>query len=160
IHPTIVMGHSVGEYTAACVAGAFSFEDGLRLMAERGRLMEAQPAGGRMVAVFARPAAVEAAVASTGLRRGWVAAVNGPELVVISGADKEVEAVLKRLSLDGIKGSELAVSHAFHSPLMQPVTDAFEKVASGVQYSNLNVGFVSAVSGELADARLIGRPEY
>ncbi|MBV8587065.1 MAG: acyltransferase domain-containing protein, partial [Verrucomicrobia bacterium] len=160
IQPTLVMGHSVGEFTAACVAGAFSFEDGLRLMAERGRLMQAQPAGGRMVAVFARPAAVEAAIASAGLHRVSIAALNGPELVVISGDSNQVEAVLQRLALDGIKSSELVVSHAFHSPLMQPVTDAFEKVASSMQYSKLNLGFVSAVSGELADERLIGRPEY
>ncbi len=158
VKPGFVLGHSVGEYVAACVAGVFDLEDGLRLIAERGRLMQSLPVGGRMAAVFAGRERIEAAIASS--TAVSVAAINGPEVVVISGDANQVEAILKRLSHDGIKSKDLVVSHAFHSPLMEPVMDAFEKVASSVEYSEPNTGFVSNVTGELADARLIGQSQY
>ena len=157
IRPSFVMGHSVGEYVAACVAGVFGLEDGLRLIAERGRLMASLPAGGRMAAIFAGRERVEAAIASSDSIS--VAAVNAPESVVISGDGDQVEAILKRLSNEGITSKVLAVSHAFHSPLVNPVMDAFEAVASTVKYANPNVGFVSNLTGELTGAHLIG-PHY
>jgi acyl transferase domain-containing protein/SAM-dependent methyltransferase len=158
VQPAFVLGHSVGEYVAACVAGVFGLEDGLRLIAERGRLMQSLPAGGRMAAVFAGRPSVEAAVASSSAVS--VAAINGPDAVVISGDGNQVQAILRRLSHDGIESKDLAVSHAFHSPLIEPVMDAFEKIASNVEYSDPKVGFVSNVTGELADARLIGSAGY
>jgi acyl transferase domain-containing protein/SAM-dependent methyltransferase len=160
IRPAMVLGYSVGEFTAACVAGAFRFEDGLRLLAERGRLVQSLPAGGRMAAVFAGQEFVAAAIASSGVDTVSVAAINGPELVVISGDGGQVEAVRKQLSSSGIRSTQISVSHAFHSPLMQPVLDAFERVASSIDYSNLSVGFVSSVTGKLADEQLICRPDY
>jgi acyl transferase domain-containing protein/SAM-dependent methyltransferase/acyl carrier protein len=158
VRPAFVMGHSVGEYVAACVAGVFGLEDGLKLIAERGRLMQSLPVGGRMAAVFAGRERVESAVVSSNAVS--VAAINGPEIVVISGDGNQVEAILKRLSKEGIKSKDLAVSHAFHSPLMNPVLDEFEKLASKVEYSEPTMGFVSNVTGELAGVRLIGRAEY
>ena len=158
VRPAFVMGHSVGEYVAACVAGVFSLEDGLRLIAERGRLMQSLPSGGRMSAVFAGPERVESAVASSSAVS--IAAINGPDIVVISGDGNQIETILKRLSMEGIKSKDLVVSHAFHSPLMDTVVDAFEKVASTIEYSDPTVGFVSNVTGELADVRLIGRADY
>ena len=158
VRPTFVMGHSVGEFVAACVAGVFGLEDGLKLIAERGRLMHSLPAGGRMAAVFAGRDRVESAIASS--KAVSVASINGPEIVVISGDGIQVEAILKRLSNEGIKSKDLVVSHAFHSPLMNPVLDEFEKVASNIEYSEPTVGFVSNVTGELAGAQLIGRAEY
>jgi acyl transferase domain-containing protein/SAM-dependent methyltransferase len=158
VQPAFVTGHSVGEYVAACVAGVFALEDGLTLIAERGRLMQSLPAGGRMVAVFAERERVESAIASANAVS--VAAINGPEIVVISGDGNQVEAILKRLSTERIKSKDLLVSHAFHSPLMEPVLDEFEKVASCIEYSNPTVGFVCNLTGELADARLIGRADY
>jgi len=160
IRPAIVMGHSVGEYTAACIAGAFGFEDALRLVAERGRLMQSLPAGGRMAAVFTRLQAVEAAIISTGTRSVSVAAINGPELVVISGQGQAVQAVLDRLWSAGVKSSDLAVSHAFHSPLMYPIADAFARAAETVQYGQLNTSFVSTVTGLITDTKLIAAPDY
>ena len=148
VQPTFVMGHSVGEYVAACVAGVFGLEDGLRLIAERGRLMQSLPAGGRMAAVFAGRERVESAIASSNAVS--IAAINGPEIIVISGDGNQVEAILKRLSNEGIKSKDLVVSHAFHSPLMNPILDEFEKVASKVEYSEPTMGFVSNVTGELA----------
>jgi len=160
IQPAVVMGHSVGEYTAACVAGAFSFEDGLRLIAERGRLMQSLPAGGRMAAVFTNLQSVEAAIISMGTRSVSIAAINGPELVVISGQGHDVQAVLDRLESEGVKSSDLVVSHAFHSPLMHPIADAFGRVAARVQYGQLNTTFVSTVTGSVADTKLVGAPDY
>jgi acyl transferase domain-containing protein/SAM-dependent methyltransferase len=160
IRPAIVMGHSVGEYTAACVAGAFSFEDGLRLVAERGRLMQSLPAGGRMAAVFTNLQSVEAALLSKGAHSVSIAAINGPELVVISGQGHDVQAVLDRLESEEVKSSDLAVSHAFHSPLMHPIADAFAQAAAAVQYRQLDTTFVSTVTGSVADTKLVGAPDY
>ena len=111
-----------------------------------------------MAAVYAGRERVESAIASSNAVS--VAAINGPEIIVISGDGDQIEAILQRLSKEGIKSKELAVSHAFHSPLMDPVLDEFEKVASNVEYSDPTMGFVSNVTGELADARLIGRADY
>jgi acyl transferase domain-containing protein/SAM-dependent methyltransferase len=160
IQPAIVMGHSVGEYTAACVAGVFSFEDGLRLIAERGRLMQSLPAGGRMAAVFTNRRSVEGAIISRGTRSVSIAAINGPELVVISGQGHDVQSVLDRLESEGVKSSDLVVSHAFHSPLMHPIADAFARAAETVQYGQLNTTLVSTVTGSVADTKLVGAPDY
>ncbi len=145
--PSAVMGHSVGEYVAACVAGVISFEDGLRLIAERGRLMGALPPGGRMVAVFADEAKVRAAVAA-GSERVSIAAVNGPAEVVISGARDAVDAVIARLGTGGGTPRPLRVSHAFHSPLMEPILDGFERLVSTVELSAPKLTLVSNLTGE------------
>jgi acyl transferase domain-containing protein/SAM-dependent methyltransferase len=160
VQPALVLGYSVGEFTAASVAGAFRFEDGLRLLAERGRLVQSLAVGGRMAAVFAGQESVAAAIASSNVDTVSVAAINGPELVVISGDSGQVEAVRKQLSSRGIRSTQISVPHAFHSPLMEPVLDAFGRVASSIQYSNPEVGFVSSVTGKLADEELICRPDY
>src|ERR1700749_585613 len=122
--------------------------------------MQSLPAGGRMAAVFTNLQSVEAAISSTGTRSVSIAAINGTELVVISGQGHEVEAVLDRLESAGVKKSDLAVSHAFHSPLMHPIVDAFGQVAATVQYGRLNTTFVSTVTGSVADTELVGAPDY
>jgi acyl transferase domain-containing protein/acyl carrier protein len=157
IEPTVVMGHSVGEYVAACVAGVFSLEDGLRLIAERGRLMSALPRDGAMAAVFAEAAVVERAIA--GHPTVSVAAFNGPENTVISGRAEAVAAILARLAAAGITAQALKVSHAFHSPLMDPMLDAFETAAAKVTLSPPTIGLVSNLTGRLAGAE-VTRPDY
>ena len=122
IVPSAVMGHSVGEYVAACVAGVFSLEDGLKLIAERGGLMQALPAGGEMAAVFADEATVAEAIRPLTAQVS-IAAINGPDNVVISGDGTAVQHVLGQLQARGIKSKRLTVSHAFHSPLMEPMLD-------------------------------------
>ena len=147
VEPSAAMGHSVGEYVAACVAGVFSLEDGLKLIAERGRLMQAQPAGGKMAAILADEARVREAVAPY-LNRVSIAAVNGPRNVVISGAGEVVDAILQSLETSGVKTRRLVVSHAFHSPLMEPMLDGFESVARQVQFKAPRIALISNVTGQ------------
>jgi acyl transferase domain-containing protein len=149
VTPAIVMGHSVGEYVAACLAGVFSLEDGLKLIAERGRLMQALPAGGEMAAIFAGEAEVLAAITPYSDRVS-IAAVNGPENVVISGAGAAIQTILESLAAQGIKARSLTVSHAFHSPLMEPMLADFARVAASVSYAAPQIGLVSNITGKLA----------
>jgi microcystin synthetase protein McyG len=134
VTPAGVIGHSVGEYAAACAAGVFSLEDGLRLIAERGRLMESLPPGGMMAALFAPVEEVEAAVVP--LRdRVAIAAINGPESVVISGETGAVETVLDAFARRNVIGQRLFVSLAAHSQLVEPALDQMEALARGVAFS-------------------------
>jgi acyl transferase domain-containing protein/acyl carrier protein len=146
VEPAAVMGHSVGEYVAACVAGVFSLEDGCKLIAARGKLMQSLPKGGTMAAVFAGEDKVRAAIASFADSLA-IAAVNGPTSVVISGKTESVESVIATLAKDGIKAKNLNTSHAFHSPLMAPMLAEFEKVAKTVTYSAPTIGLVSTPEG-------------
>jgi malonyl CoA-acyl carrier protein transacylase len=157
IEPAVVMGHSVGEYVAACVAGVFSLEDGLKLIAERGRLMQALPGDGEMVVVFTNESRVAAAIQP--YRQVTIAAINGPNCIVVSGQRREVEAAIAPLQAEGIKTQLLKVSHAFHSPLMQPMLKEFEQVAASIHYSPPQIKLVSNVTGELV-TEAIATPEY
>jgi acyl transferase domain-containing protein len=148
VEPGMVMGHSVGEYVAACIAGVFSLEDGLKLIAARGRLMGALPAVGAMAAVFADDAQVRVALA--GSADVSIAAVNGPENTVISGAGESVQAVMEDLKAAGVKSKRLVVSHAFHSPLMDSILDDFEKVAAGNTFSAPRIKLMSNLTGKVA----------
>ncbi|MDJ0517581.1 MAG: beta-ketoacyl synthase N-terminal-like domain-containing protein [Trichodesmium sp. MO_231.B1] len=149
IKPDIVMGHSVGEYVAACVAGVFSLEDGLKLIVSRGRLMQQLPSGGEMVSVMASESYVREALAS--VPQISIAAINGPESVVISGESVAVRSLVNSLELSGIKTTQLQVSHAFHSPLMEPMLTVFEAVANQITYNNPQIPIISNVTGTTAD---------
>ncbi len=146
IEPAAVLGHSVGEYVAACVAGVFSLEDGLRLIAARGRLMQALPVKGTMAAVFAARESVEAALAAH-QERVVIAAVNGPENIVISGEEGAVAAVLADFEHQGIPARPLNVSHGFHSPLMDPILPEFERAADPVTFHPPQIPLVSNLTG-------------
>jgi acyl transferase domain-containing protein/NADPH:quinone reductase-like Zn-dependent oxidoreductase/acyl carrier protein len=148
IEPAIVAGHSVGEYAAACAAGVFSFEDGLRLIAERGALMGALPPGGAMAALFAAESRVSAAVTTHGLgNRLSIAALNGPEETVVSGEAEALAALLAVFAAEGIECRRLEVSHAFHSALMDPMLDALEQRARAVVFAAPTVPLVSNLTG-------------
>ena len=158
VRPAVVLGHSIGEYVAACVAGVFSLEDALRLVAARGRLMQALPADGAMVAVPVDEARARQAIAAAGATATVaVAAVNGPGQVVMAGAKTALPAVLAQLPGGA---TWLPVSHAFHSPLMEPMLAAFGQVAATVQYQRPTLGVVSNVTGALVDEAAIATPAY
>lgn len=158
IAPAAVMGHSVGEYVAACIAGVFSLEDGLRLIAARGRLMQGLPAGGTMAAVLSEKEPV-AAVLEKYDGKVCFAAFNGPNSQVISGEADAVETALAEMAAAGIKSKRLTVSHAFHSPLMAPMLYQFFEIASAVTYHPPKIYLISNRTGKPADSD-IATPEY
>src|SRR6185503_8415424 len=129
VQPAVVLGHSVGEYVAACVAGVFSLEDGLKLVAARGRLMQALPQDGEMAVVLSDQARAAAAIQPY-QQEISIAALNGPQNVVLSGRRQAVQAVRTALQAQGIQTQPLRVSHAFHSPLMEPMLASFARAAS------------------------------
>src|SRR6202012_1697006 len=131
--PDVVLGHSVGQYSAACVAGVLSLEDGALLMAERGRLFGSLPAGGRMVAVFAAAQRVEGFTDE--LPSLSVAAYNGAN-TVLSGPAEDLEQVVARLQADGVRCDWLDTSHAFHSALLDPILEEFEAYADRFKYAS------------------------
>ncbi|MGW3829328.1 type I polyketide synthase, partial [Streptomyces sp. NPDC005071] len=154
VRPDFVVGHSVGEIAAAHVVGMLSLEDAARLVVARGRVMQRAEAG-VMTAVSGSLELVEGVLAGVGPELGpvVVAAVNAPGSVVISGAGAAVDAAVVGLEGVGCRTRSLAVSHAFHSPLLDPVLEEFERVAGQVRVSVPagGVGLVSNVTGELAD---------
>lgn len=146
IEADVVMGHSVGEYVAACVAGVFSLEDGLKFIAERGRLMQDLPLDGMMATVFTSADRVAQALEPYQHNLA-IAAFNGPDITVISGGIEAVQSVMEKLRLQEISASPLRVSHAFHSPLMNPILQSFEQVAQTITFQPPHLPFVSNLTG-------------
>ncbi|MGK7942439.1 MAG: type I polyketide synthase [Crocosphaera sp.] len=158
INPDIVMGHSVGEYVAACVAGVFSLEDGLKLIAHRGRLMQQLPSGGKMVALMASATQVQSLIALYSEQIS-IAAINGPQSVVISGEGEAIDTLIAILETENIKTKLLQVSHAFHSCLMEPMLAEFEAVASQITYHPPQIPIISNLTGELVQETM-ATPQY
>ncbi|NEP49754.1 MAG: SDR family NAD(P)-dependent oxidoreductase, partial [Moorea sp. SIO3C2] len=153
IQPAVVMGHSVGEYVAATIAGVFDLETGLKLIAARGRLMQQLPAGGAMVSVMASEERVRSLI-SPHTEKISIAAINGPESVVISGEAEVLGAIASQLESAGVKTKSLQVSHAFHSPLMEPILAEFATVAEQRTYHPPRIPLISNVTGVKADEQI------
>jgi acyl transferase domain-containing protein/surfactin synthase thioesterase subunit/acyl carrier protein len=150
IVPDAVMGHSVGEFVAAAVAGVMSLESACKLIATRGSLMQRLPPGGSMASILADEHTVARLIATRGLPLS-VAAVNAPRSVVVSGEVKVVREFLRSLAAEGVAGKELVVSHAFHSALMDPILQQLEAVAEEVQFKAPAVPMVSNLTGRLLE---------
>ena len=145
--PSIVLGHSLGEYVAACIAGVFSLEAALTLAYERGRLMGSLPRSGAMLAV--RATEQEAAELVRPLNRLSIAAVNGLRSLVVSGDAGQIEQLRGQLAARGLASQPLTVSHAFHSALMEPILDEFESRAERLPCAQPEIALVSNVSGKV-----------
>ena len=159
IRPSVVMGHSVGEYVAACVAGVFGLEDGLRLIVARARLMAERTERGQMAAVFGSEEAVASAIA--GLEGELsIAAFNGPENVVISGRTSAMERALAELIRQSVRFKKLPVSHAFHSPLMEPMLPAFYQEAEKASFSSPIITMISNIDGKPIPSGAVPNADY
>jgi acyl transferase domain-containing protein/SAM-dependent methyltransferase len=148
IEPGLIMGHSVGEIVAATVAGMMSLEDGLMIMRERGRLMHSLPHNGLMASVMADEQRVLKAIAPY-TSSVAIAALNGPESTVISGERNAVQEILKKLESDGVKVKPLKVSNSFHSPLVDPVLNKFEKSCAAAKYAAPKTALFSSMRLEM-----------
>ncbi|MEW6234619.1 MAG: type I polyketide synthase [Candidatus Omnitrophota bacterium] len=152
IAPAVVMGHSVGEYAAACLAGVFSLEEGLKLIAARGRLMQALPRDGAMAAAFTDEERATAVIRNYPHELS-IAALNGSH-VVLSGQRKALEPVCRELNAEGIRTQALNVSHAFHSPLIEPMLDEFERIAAEIAFSSPQIDLISNLTGRMTDEKI------
>ena len=157
--PAAVMGHSFGEYAAACVAGVVSLADAALMVVARGRLVAALPGDGLMTVVEASESELLDAIRAQG---GVVAiaAINGASNCVISGARTDVTAIADQFVAMGRRVKALRVSHAFHSPMMDPVLDEFERELSSVRFSTPTTKLISNLSGAVADLSTIGHAQY
>ncbi|MBU2277167.1 MAG: SDR family NAD(P)-dependent oxidoreductase [Gammaproteobacteria bacterium] len=158
VKPQYVAGHSIGEYAAAVIAGVFSLADAVRLVAARGRLMQQAPGQGGMLAVFAPRPAVDSLL--LGYRgKLAVAAVNATDVTVVSGAQDALAQFTLDCQAQELETRTLVVSHGFHSPMMEPVLQAFAEVAATVQYHEPQISFVSALTGQV-ERKALTRPDY
>ncbi len=159
VEPAAVLGHSAGEYVAACVAGVFSLEEGLGLIAERGRLMQALPPGGRMLVVFADAASVAEALTPYAGQVA-IAAVNGPANTVVSGQTEAVARLAETFQGRGVRTHPLEVSHAFHSPLVEPMLEEFRQAASTLTFHAPQVSLISNLTGRAFQAGEVPDADY
>ncbi|MBF0099468.1 MAG: SDR family NAD(P)-dependent oxidoreductase [Desulfobacterales bacterium] len=153
IKPDILIGHSVGEYVAACIAGVFSLAEGLKLIANRGRLMVERCPAGAMLAVSMSEATIQP-VLSNHSRELVIATVNAPQAVVVAGPSGAIDILAKDLEQRDVETKKLQVSHAFHSPMLTPMLSEFKSVAESIKYKPAQIPIVSNINGKIAGADL------
>ncbi|MFI5781320.1 type I polyketide synthase [Nocardia sp. NPDC051570] len=157
--PDIVVGHSIGEIGAACAAGIWTLPDAVKLVASRGSLMAALPEGGAMIAVGAGEDVVAPLLVGRAAEVG-IAAVNSAGAVVISGVEVAVEEIATAIKSTGVRTARLRVSHAFHSPLMDPMLAEFASVCAELTYAEPTLPVVSNVTGRIATPGQLRDPGY
>ena len=157
--PSFLLGHSIGELTAAYLSGVLSLPDACLLIATRGRLMQGLPAGGAMLSVRASQEAVLPLLAGKDDRL-WIAAVNGATSLVVAGTDEAITDLGRVLAGQGRQTHRLRVSHAFHSPMMEPVVAELWRVAAGLTFHPPRIPVISNVTGAIATAEQLGSADY
>ncbi len=155
VRPDSLIGHSIGEYVAACIAGVFSLPDALRLVAARGRLMGALPRGS-MLAVFLTEEELRPLLDDS----VSIAAINTASTCVVSGPSESIEDLRQRFTARGIECRPLATSHAFHSPMMDPCLDEFIALVRTIEIHPPQIPYISNTTGEWITAEQVTRPEY
>ena len=159
IKPDVLCGHSLGEYVAACIGGAFSLEDGLRIVAERGRLMEQVSGEGMMASVFMDEAQLSPLLEPFS-RQIAIAAVNGPKHTVISGNRSAVQSALELLKRADVPVRVLNTSDAFHSPLMEPILEPFQRFLQNIRIRPIERSLALNLTGQLAQGGAVLDPAY
>lgn len=161
VKPDLLLGHSIGELAAAHVAGVFELADACRLVAARGRLMQALPRGGAMASLEASGTEVQTAIEKLGLSGSVdIAGLNTPRQTVVSGDAESVEKVMAHFAQEQRKTKRLKVSHAFHSHLMDSMLAEFKVLADTIRYAAPQIPLVSSLTGTLAEAGEIARSKY
>ncbi|WP_103863499.1 hybrid non-ribosomal peptide synthetase/type I polyketide synthase [Aquimarina sp. I32.4] len=152
VTPNLLIGHSMGEYAAACLAGVFSLSDAIRLITARGELMYALPKNGAMAAVSTNEETIQEVLKSAKLTT--IAAINTNEQTVISGCKIEIDEIRKKLKEKRIASALLKVSHAAHSPLMKQMLESFNSILKTIQYNKPTITIISCLTGEKATANI------
>ena len=155
VHPEALVGHSIGEYVAACLAGVFSLEDALSLVATRGRLIQEVP-GGSMLAVFLSGKEIQPLLGE----KVSLAAINGPSLCTLSGEKEPIENLEKELAKKDVPCRRLHTSHAFHSKMVEPILDAFAEQVKKVRLHPPQIPFLSNVTGTWITSDQAMNPGY
>ncbi|PLZ93684.1 polyketide synthase, partial [Fischerella thermalis CCMEE 5196] len=153
ITPNFLIGHSLGEYVAACIAGVFTLPDALKLIAHRAQLMQQLPENGKMLAVSASATEIFEYIQAYSEKVG-IAAINSPENTVISGEDTTIVQLAEILQNQGIKTTPLTVSHAFHSPLMETMVEEFRQVAESITFHPPKTAIISNITGKVIGAEI------
>lgn len=158
VKPELVVGHSVGEYAAAAIAGVFSLEDGLKLIIARGRLMDELTERGAMLVIRASRQTIQP-ILNKHAQTVSVAVENGPENIVVAGSVNAIEMIEREFTAQTITTIRLNVSHAFHSPLMAPMLTQFHAVAASIKYQEPHTYVISNISGK-KEKEALCKPEY
>ncbi len=158
VKPSLVFGHSIGQFAAAVCAGVLSLDDAVRLTAHRGRLMQSLPAGGAMAAVAADEETVRSLIQHDG--DVSIAAVNGPRSLTVSGPETSLRQIETKMKEKNIKFHWLNVSHAFHSPLMGPILEEFGEIAAGVVFREAAIPIIPGLSCVETGTGALEQPDY
>lgn len=150
VQPSVVLGHSIGEYAAACIAGVMSLDDALKLVATRGKLMQEESPEGEMMTVFADESVVETLIEPVAKTLA-IAAVNGPGIILVSGAKKAMATLREALDGKELRYTQMRISHAFHSPLTETILPQLKAVADSLDLHAPKIPILSNVTGEIAD---------